>query len=72
MAFVSIHVNIGYALKWVLSVTANLILQTQQTATSNWETQNTTTYVVAKLDGTSLSETPVIRTNYNVFLLDPF
>jgi hypothetical protein len=72
MTFVSIHVSIGYALKWVLSVTANLILHRQQTAKSNWETQNTATYVVVKLDGTSLSETPVIRTNYNVFLLDPF
>lgn len=30
MAFISIHVSIGYALKWLLSVTANLILQTQR------------------------------------------
>lgn len=72
MALVSIHVNVGYTFKWVLNVTANLILQTQQPAIWKWETQNTTTYVVMKFDSTSLSETPIIRINYNVFLLDPF
>jgi len=72
MAFVSIHVNVGYTFKWVLNVIANLIFLTQETATCKWETQKTTTYVVMKLESTSLSETPVIRTNFNVFILDPF